>query len=218
MKLTHFGHACVLAEFAGQSGPTRLLLDPGAYSTGFEELRDLDAVLVTHEHQDHLDLGRLAALLEANPAARLIADPGSAARIQEAGLVHQAVVPGETLTIAGVTVEVHGGEHAVIHPKLPCVHNNCYLLAGRLFHPGDAFTVPPQPVEVLLLPTGAPWMKVSEGIDYLQAVAPAIAVPIHQAGLAQVHQQLHYQLFNAFAPAGTTVRVLEHGAVTELPA
>ncbi len=47
-------------------------------------------------------------------------------------------------------------------------------------HPGDALFVPDEPVDVLATPAAAPWMKISEAVDYLRAVAPARAVPIHQ--------------------------------------
>jgi L-ascorbate metabolism protein UlaG (beta-lactamase superfamily) len=46
IRITHYGHACVLAELAGR---TRVLFDPGTYSAGFEELTGLDAVLITHD-------------------------------------------------------------------------------------------------------------------------------------------------------------------------
>jgi len=61
MKLTHLGHACLLVE----TGGARLLIDPGTMST-FEDVRDLDAVLVTHQHPDHVDASRLMALLAAS--------------------------------------------------------------------------------------------------------------------------------------------------------
>jgi L-ascorbate metabolism protein UlaG (beta-lactamase superfamily) len=70
--------------------------------------------------------------------------------------------------------------------------------------------LPDGPVRILLLPAGGPWMKLAEAADYLRAVAPEIAIPIHQAGLASIHQQLHYQVLRGLAPSGTTVRVLDH--------
>ncbi|MFC9502801.1 MBL fold metallo-hydrolase [Streptomyces sp. NPDC057002] len=214
MKITHFGHACVLVEIETDGDTARLLFDPGTYSTGFEDVRDLDAVLITHEHPDHVDVERLGPLLGANPAARLIADPGSSTLLREAGLRHETVGKDDTVTVAEVPIQVLAGDHAVIHPQLPCAHNNGYLVDGRLLHPGDAFVLPPQPVDVLLLPTGGPWMKASEAIDYLRAVSPRTAIPIHQAGLAPVHQQLHQQLFQNLGPEQCSVQALDHGTAT----
>ena len=196
-RLTHYGHACVLAELPDQ---TRILFDPGTYSAGFETLGGLDAIFISHEHPDHHDTERLPRLAKANPDARVVT----------------AAVADDEVTAGGATVRVGHGEHAVIHPALPNVANNAYQLGDLLFHPGDSFTMPSGPVRILLLPTGGPWMKVSEGIDYLRAVAPEIAIPIHQEGLAAVHQQLHYQLFCTLAPSGTTVRVLDHAVPTPL--
>jgi L-ascorbate metabolism protein UlaG (beta-lactamase superfamily) len=185
ISLTHFGHACVLAEL--EDGP-RILFDPGTYSTGFEDLTGLDAILITHEHHDHLDPARLADLIKANPGAQVVTVDGGA-----------------------FDVAVLAGDHALVHPDVPVVRNNAYQVGDVLFHPGDSFTMPSGPVKVLLLPTGGPWMKAGEAVDYLRAVAPEIAIPIHQAGLAQAHQQLHYGLFHQLAAADTTVRVLDHG-------
>jgi L-ascorbate metabolism protein UlaG (beta-lactamase superfamily) len=193
LRLTHYGHACVLAELPDG---TRLLFDPGTYSSGFEDLAGLDAILITHEHPDHHDGERVPALAEASPDAPLITVNDDR----------------DEVTAGGAVVRIHRGDHAVIHPALPNVANNAYQVGDLLFHPGDSFTRPPGTVRILLLPTGGPWMKVSESIDYLRAVAPEIAIPIHQAGLAGIHQQLHYQLFRNLAPSGTTVLVIDHGA------
>ncbi|MDQ3901431.1 MAG: MBL fold metallo-hydrolase, partial [Actinomycetota bacterium] len=90
MQIVHLGQSCVLVE----TGTARLLLDPGIYSTGFDELTELDAILVTHQHPDHLDLERLPAVLAANPAAELLVDAGSAPMLVDAGLPHRVVGAG----------------------------------------------------------------------------------------------------------------------------
>ncbi|RRO13192.1 MBL fold metallo-hydrolase [Saccharopolyspora rhizosphaerae] len=211
MHITHFGHACVLLE----SGAGRLLLDPGAFSSDFEDLRDLDAVLITHQHPDHLDFERLPALLEANPGARLVVDPGSAQAVAERGLEATTAKPGDSLELGGSSIDVVGGRHAVIHPDIPNIDNVGYLVdQGAFYHPGDAFHVPEQRVDVLGLPTGAPWLKLSEAVDFLRAVAPRAAVPIHEAVLAM--PAMHYRRFEELSPADTTVDVLPHASATEV--
>ncbi|MDA3644880.1 MBL fold metallo-hydrolase [Saccharopolyspora indica] len=211
MQITHFGHSCVLVE----TGSARLLIDPGTFSADFEDLRDLDAVLVTHQHFDHLDLERLPALLAANPDAQLVVDPGSAVSIAERGLPATTARPGDSIELGGAAVNVVGGEHAVIHPDVPVVDNIGYVVDhGAFYHPGDSFFVPEQRIDVLGLPTAAPWLKLSEAVDFLRAVAPRTAVPIHEAVLAV--PQMHYRMFEQLGPEGTAVEVLTKGTPTGL--
>ncbi|MFP5069063.1 MBL fold metallo-hydrolase [Pseudonocardia nantongensis] len=205
MHLTHYGHACVLVD----TGAARLLFDPGAFSSGFESLDGLDAILVTHQHFDHVDAERVAHLLRANPDAALVTDGQTAQQLT--GIDARTAAPGDRLDLGGAAVDVVGsGEHAEIHPDIPLVANNGYLVDGVLLHPGDAY-VPPGRDELatLLLPTGAPWLKVSEAVDYLRAVAPRKVVPIHEQTLAD--PALHYRFFDSLGPEGSTLLVPDRG-------
>jgi L-ascorbate metabolism protein UlaG (beta-lactamase superfamily) len=213
MRLTKLGHSCLLVE----EGGARLLLDPGTLSGGFEELEGLTAVLFTHQHADHLDRERLRGLLDHNPRARVISDRGSAEPLGQAGVEVEVVADGQELDVGGVGVRVAGRDHAVIHPDIPVVPNVGYLVGGRLFHPGDAFTEPGQPVEVLAVPAAAPWLKVSEPIDYLRAVRPKVAVPVHDQVLSDAGRSIVYrQLEQLGAKGGATLRSLDDGAPAEL--
>lgn len=216
MQLTHFGHSCLMASFDDGSGDaTTVLFDPGTFSHGFEGVTGLTAILITHQHADHADTDRLPALVEANPQAALYADPQTAAQL---GGAWQAVNVGDTLSIGHLTVRGAGGTHAVIHPEIPVIDNISYLVGdgehpAKLMHPGDALFVPGEPVDVLATPAAAPWMKVSEAVDYLRAVAPTHAVPIHQAIIDPVGRPIFYGRLTEMTD--TDFQVLEQESATE---
>jgi L-ascorbate metabolism protein UlaG (beta-lactamase superfamily) len=210
MRLTKFGHSCLLVE----EGGARLLLDPGSFSDEFERLEGLTAVCVTHQHVDHLDAGRVRPLLDRNPGVRVVADEGSAKALGEAGADVEVVHDGDELTVGGLGLAVVGRDHATIHPDIPVVPNVGYLVGGRLFHPGDALTEPGRPVEVLAAPAGAPWLKLAEAVDYLRRVGPAVAVPVHERVLSEAGVQIHYRQLEQLG--GATFRVLDDGRPVEL--
>jgi L-ascorbate metabolism protein UlaG (beta-lactamase superfamily) len=213
MRLTKFGHSCLLVE----EGGARVLLDPGSFSEGFEELDGLTAVCLTHQHGDHLDAERLRRVLDRNPGVRVVSDEGSAQALGEAGAEVEVVHDGDELDLGGLGVAVAGRDHAVIHPDIPVVPNVGYLIGGRLFHPGDALTMPGRPVEVLAVPAGAPWLKLSEAVDYLRRVAPRVAVPVHERVLSEQGISIHYRQLDQLGGKGaTTFEVLDDGRPLEL--
>jgi hypothetical protein len=87
--------------------------------------------------------------------------------------------PGDDFEFSGSAINVVGGNHAIIHPDIPQIPNIGFLVDGQVFHPGDALTVPDEPVATLLLPVHAPWSKLAEVIDYVRAVDADQAYAIH---------------------------------------
>src|SRR4051794_31047391 len=174
MELTKHGHSCVVLS----EDDRRLVIDPGAF-TDPAALQGATAVLVTHEHADHVVPDRLLAALDADPALEVWTNRSVAGQLEGAGSRVHVVGDGDAVTVAGFDVHVHGELHAVIHPEIPRIPNIGFLVEGQVFHPGDAFTVPDEPVSTLLLPVHAPWSKASEIIDYVREVRADQAYALH---------------------------------------
>ena len=80
---------------------------------------------------------------------------------------------------------------AVIHPSIPIIDNVGVLVNDALYYAGDSFTVPEGvAVDVLAAPAAAPWMKISEAMDYIKAVAPRRAFPTHEMLLSRAGKTL----------------------------
>ena len=166
-RITRYTHSCVRIERNG----TVLVVDPGIWSEP-SALRGADAVLITHEHTDHVDVLRLAGLgvpVYAPADARIT------------GLDVIRVQPGKPFTAAGFAVTPVGARHAQVFEDEPDCANQGYIIEGRLYHPGDALFVPDQAVETLLVPLQASWLKTAEAISFLRAVGPKRAFGIHDA-------------------------------------
>jgi len=201
MQLTKFGHSCVRVD----DGDRTLVLDPGAFSDLDPALDGADAVLITHEHVDHVNGDRLRAAAQADPRLRIWAPAGVAASFADLGEQVVAVGAGESFEAAGFDVSTFGGQHALIHPLIPIVANVGYLIGGAVYHPGDSFVVPPAPVSTLLFPAVAPWSRMAEVIDFVIAVRAPKALPIHDGIVNDLYRMV---LRNNMAP------ILERFGVT----
>jgi L-ascorbate metabolism protein UlaG (beta-lactamase superfamily) len=213
MRFTKLGHSCVRLEKDGAN----LVIDPGTFGDATAALNGAAAVLVTHEHADHLDADALKAALSSNPDLTLWTTPSVATQFSDFGDRIHAVRHGDALETAGFSVHVYGEKHAVVHQDIPVVENIGFMIGGDLFHPGDSFTVPEDPVATLLLPVSAPWLKASEMIDYFRAVAPARGYAIHDAILNENGLGLVTRLMSvAAAPTGVPVARLDPGTTLDL--
>lgn len=213
MRLTHLGHACLLVE----SGGARLLVDPGAFSSGWHDVRDLSAVLVTHQHPDHLDLDALPALLGANPGARVLAEPQAAATARERGVACDDLE--EEVSIGDTLVTPVGQQHALIHEDVPRIGNRGVRISAdgepTFFHPGDALDGEPGEVDVLAFALNAPWQRSREMTAFLRRIAAPVAVPVHDALLSPTGRSLYLQQARDLGSPRTEVRDLaDAGPVT----
>lgn len=181
MNITKFGHSCLLIEDSG----ARILIDPGVWSEGHTQVEEIDAIFVTHEHSDHCDVASLQKILGKNPEAQIYTNRGAGKQLEAAAIPYILFEGGEKRKVKDMVVEAFGREHAVIYQKSPC-ENTSLLINETLYHPGDAFFIPPKPVGILALPVCAPWLKMSEGLDFALSLKPKKSFPIHDGMLLHV--------------------------------
>jgi L-ascorbate metabolism protein UlaG (beta-lactamase superfamily) len=196
MRLTKFSHACVRLEHDGAV----LVMDPGTLSER-EALDGADAVLITHEHVDHLDVEALGEALARRPSVDVYAHPEVVAKLADLPGTPRPVLSGDRFTAAGFTVRAYGGLHALIHPDVPRIANlGFYVEEARLYHPGDSFDVPDDAeVDTLFVPVSAPWLKIAESIDFTRQVAPRRAYALHDALYTDVALSIVGQLMGNLA-------------------
>lgn len=192
MRLTFHGHACVSLAGAG----SRVVLDPGTFAQAATALVGATAVLVTHEHPDHVDVEAVARALHADGSLTVCGTAGVVDLLLDAGApaarLH-AVEPGQGLQLGSAQVRVGGGEHAPIHPRVPRIANRTYtvtLAGSTVHHPGDSFDVPTDVLDVLCLPVSGPWLRLAEAIDATLAASARTVVPVHDALLSEVGHRL----------------------------
>ncbi|TFD19383.1 MBL fold metallo-hydrolase [Cryobacterium sp. TMT2-23] len=185
MKLTKLEHAALIVDKAGH----KLFIDPGSYTSPLTETAGAVAVVITHEHPDHWTPEQLDRILALNPEVPIFAPAGVAHAA--AGYQVTVVSGGDTVEVGPFTLRFFGEKHAVIHESIPVVDNIGVLVDDELYYAGDSFTVPDGvAVDTLAVPAGAPWLKISEVMDYVLEVKPRRAFPTHEMLLSRAGKEL----------------------------
>jgi L-ascorbate metabolism protein UlaG (beta-lactamase superfamily) len=211
ITLTFLGHSCLTVDVSRQHHDAlRLLIDPGNLTPPLDAIDGVASVLISHAHPDHIDAAQIDRLGRGK-GFQIFGDANTTEVLAKSGFEATFIEPG-SFELEGFEITAIAAEHMPIyHQSVPLPGNLAFFLGRRIFAPGDSMIVPNWQVEVLLLPIGGPWMKLQESIDYLRAVAPRYAIPIHDAGLAPAHQDLHRALIGKFTPENTTIVNLKIG-------
>jgi L-ascorbate metabolism protein UlaG (beta-lactamase superfamily) len=184
MKLTKYEHACIVIE----KGNSRLVIDPGGFTMPLTDLDGVVAIVITHEHADHWTADQLTRILDRNKGARILGPAGVAAAAE--GFSVETVAPGDTVSVDPFDLKFFGGKHAVIHSSIPIVDNVGVLVDDNFYYGGDSYAVPGVEVGTLAVPVGAPWLKIGDVIDYVEAIKPRRSLPVHEAVLSTIGKNM----------------------------
>lgn len=181
MKVTKLGHCCLLLEVDGK----RILTDPGVFTVEqHSTLQDIDIIVITHEHGDHLHTQSLQSVLENNPQTTVVSNSSVKAILQDLAIECE-VCEGKAINqYKDITIKATAGKHAEIYKERGQVPTVSYYINQRLFLPGDSYEFPEHPVEILALPIAGPWCRLADAIEFALAVSPQYVFPVHDALLS----------------------------------
>ena len=189
MKITKFGHACLEFEENGQL----LILDPGMYTQPLENRTTVQAVVITHIHDDHCYEEQLDRIVSLNPGITIFGTDEVCKRLSTSrpDFKLNPVHHGDFYEVGNFTLEFFGDMHAEIHRSIPLVQNCGVMVNGKLYYPGDSYTQPDRKVKYLACPSSAPWLKIGDVMDFVAAVKPEHCFPTHNIHLSEFGNQLN---------------------------
>ncbi len=202
MKITKYEHSCIEVK----EGNNRLIIDPGIFSKSLNDFSNIDAVVITHEHQDHFDPVKIQSIIKANPSVQIITTSQVAKALNSKNAKTARLE--EEYSIGKLKLEFFGEKHELFTD----VENIAVLVNNRFYHPGDSYTLPNVPVEVLSAPASAPWLRITEASKFISDIGPKIAFPSHNALLSEIGESIHYRILSGAAEkAGVKWQVLKPG-------
>ncbi len=200
MQITKFEHACLVLEQDGE----KLIIDPGFYTREMSGFTKVRAVVITHMHDDHCYEEQLDRISADNPSVVIYGTDEVRTRLAASrpNLKVKAVHHGDFYVEVPFTLEFFGDLHAEIHRSIPLLQNCGVMINDKLYYPGDSYTQPDRPVELLACPASAPWLKIGDVIDFVQAVRPKRSFATHNSLLSDNGHALNNGRIQAVTEAG----------------
>lgn len=216
MRIQKYLHSCLLLEEGGK----KLLIDPGAFSfiegnTSPKDIGPVDAILISHEHTDHYFPEALKEFCAMKPT-KIIAPKWIMPKLEEEGLTCQVIEEGDTLKVAGFSIEAFESSHERL-PKAGPGHLG-FMINSKLFFPGDSFSLQSvENCEVLALPISGPFLTLVDALEYAHLIGPKKVIPVHDGILKDFYlERIHKQCKEYLAEKEIDFLPLKLGESTDI--
>lgn len=204
MKLTKYGHACFIVEDQDK----KIIIDPGEYTALPDDLADIIAIVITHEHPDHFCPRHIDAIQQVNPGLQIFSTEAVASQI--AGAVVPAVAAA--YSAGSFRLVFYGNLHETARPSKPQVKNIGVCINDAIAYPGDSYTQYGKRLKAVLAPASGPWLQIAPAYAFVANAQADIIIPTHDALLSEIGQKSYdAHLREAANEAGSAYRRLAVG-------
>jgi L-ascorbate metabolism protein UlaG (beta-lactamase superfamily) len=180
MKITKYIHSCLVFELNGH----KLLFDPGnfTFAEGLvtpDVFADVNGIIITHIHPDHLDTENLKKIIELSKAT-VYTNSEVGAAIQKEGLQYELIEDG-IFYIGPFKLEAI----PVVHEPLldsPIPQMTGFIINDKVLHPVDSMEpklINYQGIELLVMVTMAPFTNELKIADFADNIRPKQILPVH---------------------------------------
>ena len=209
MKISKHIHSCLLIEDQGKV----VLVDPGNYSydthaLDVNTLQRLDAIVITHEHADHMYIPWIKEILQKFPNTPIYTTASAKKLLEQEGLDNIHTKGNDYITMEPVP-----------HEKIwfgPAAENVLATLFGTFATPGDSHTFTTK-ADIVALPVTAPWGSTTRAVELAMELQPKVIIPIHDWHWRDEARKGFYQrLKEYFAKNNIDFKAVETGEIVEV--
>lgn len=182
LKITFIGHGTLMFNYAGKI----FHVDPWGKLADYSELPKADAIILTHEHADHLDPDEIKKIRTKDTV--VVLTEKCAQTIPGGVIMHN----GDTKTVDGVKIEAVPA-YNMVHMRAPGVPyhpkgvGNGYVFTfgdKRVYVAGDTENTPEmkslKDIDIAFLPMNLPYTMTPElVVDAVKVFKPKILYPYH---------------------------------------
>ncbi len=214
MKVTKYPQSHLVIEKDGK----KIMIDPGdlTFDNGFKvaDFKDVETILVTHIHPDHLAQEHLDELKQLVDGKKVFGNNEVVEKLGEFGVECEEVTDRQKFSVSGFEIEPIELAHFRATSNITMPKNTGYVLDGVFFDAGDGYELKGLTVDNAALALGGPSVSSVGVLEFIQSLGAKVYIPIHYDIWKRDPAEINK--LAGFAKFKIDVRTLNFGEETEI--